>query len=1048
MSTIINPSNLPSSLARVYAFRDHNLDLRFIFPDGFDLTNISAKLYYKNKFHIGLVSISISGNIVIATLTKEDFTSINLPIFQFFLYKGNTSIIGSNIELKTTGGIPVLQDFTVTLPDESIIQVEVVDYALINNAAERAEQSALEATQANEEAQAIVPAIYAKFDTLIPVTSDTTSIPLRKLNTLYNILDIYTGESLTYNKIINLPNGTPISDSNVDNVIYKKYGSEYFQRNFTGFVELDWFGAIGNGIADDTNAINKILSCGITKIRFGKDKIYRITTTQIFDNSYDIDMNGSTIISSSGFIRLAPPSTTFTSVSSYFTSVALSNHFTKMPGVTDNVVIGDVLDLYCSTPRPTAGDYFDALLTRVVNIIGNEIYVAHPFWKAFDVNRIMVLKNRFFRIKNGTVKMTGSLGTKGISVTRYDEVSWDKVDFYGQSENQAGFDVISVTVSGKDSYASGIKDTTGFSGGRLGYGFSAAGSSVTVDNLRGSNCKHVFTSGTRSFMTLDLRVINYNGYNPPEEYNTSSGVVDGGPLYQGIFDIHANCLRAHLVNPTIEGCNTLIAIRNGHCIIDNPILRSKGVQAGFNNNKLICIYEEPVRQITINNPIVTVDMLSGQTEIPAFIGFQTGLVGAGNHKNIEVNNLIIDGGKLFEAAPPVENIYSTDVNIESIIFRNVKGKVQSGIIVKGLSSTTPLGNIGEIILQGDIQLDNRTGSVGKLIHVEFVNSIKKIIGKNSTLDGRIYDSGAVIDVTIEGNPPEIIDFSNSDVHSGASAFKFANSPIAPFGKGNFDNIKVLHNYTGISSFTPGIYTSIQNGVDEWTTRNASFINKNPLTPATNNQNIRATGLSKFHIDGSSFNTDLAITDQSFWTILAQTNKVPLGVKSDIGYVVFAGKRLKSDGFYLPIANQIGAGTNTAMPNAITVNFAGQKLYNDGFVSGSPSYWIGVSGTTWLTPVDYNTIQYHQENILGSDNFDTFIKNGIRSVTTQLVADTVQNIPSRFIGILETENLGITNASTSCIQEYTVIGAGVDQGKVFRRVCLNSVFSSWKVLSYI
>jgi len=157
---MINPNNLPSSIPRIYAFRDHSLELSFLFPDGYDISNITSKLYYKERFHTGLVSISVSGQTVTATLTKEDFISINLPIFQIFIYKGANAIIGATVELKSSGGTPVLQTFNVILGDATSVSVEVIDALLVEVYVERAEQAADDAETFKNSAQTFATNAY------------------------------------------------------------------------------------------------------------------------------------------------------------------------------------------------------------------------------------------------------------------------------------------------------------------------------------------------------------------------------------------------------------------------------------------------------------------------------------------------------------------------------------------------------------------------------------------------------------------------------------------------------------------------------------------------------------------------------------------------------------------------------------------------------------------------------------------------------------------------------------------------------------------------
>jgi len=76
-------------------------------------------------------------------------------------------------------------------------------------------------------------------------------------NVLSGLIDPYTSEAVTYSKVINYSDGSAMNDSKIDGVIYRKKGSEYFKRNFTGPIGITWFGAKpGDGI-DDKMAIQK-----------------------------------------------------------------------------------------------------------------------------------------------------------------------------------------------------------------------------------------------------------------------------------------------------------------------------------------------------------------------------------------------------------------------------------------------------------------------------------------------------------------------------------------------------------------------------------------------------------------------------------------------------------------------------------------------------------------------------------------------------------------------------------------------------------------------
>ncbi|TKB97079.1 hypothetical protein FA046_12250 [Pedobacter cryophilus] len=74
-------------------------------------------------------------------------------------------------------------------------------------------------------------------------------------DTIYDLLDTKTDELVTFSKVTLFADGTAMTDGKCDGVIYRKLGNEYFKRNFTGPINVKWFGAKGDGVSNDTSAI-------------------------------------------------------------------------------------------------------------------------------------------------------------------------------------------------------------------------------------------------------------------------------------------------------------------------------------------------------------------------------------------------------------------------------------------------------------------------------------------------------------------------------------------------------------------------------------------------------------------------------------------------------------------------------------------------------------------------------------------------------------------------------------------------------------------------
>ena len=115
------------------------------------------------------------------------------------------------------------------------------------------------------------------------------TIAKRTGNTLYNVLDKNTGETVSFTKTAVYEDGTKMNLVKCDSIIYIKYVNEYFKRNYEGAPNIKWFGCKTESVNNHI-IINKILEK--YKTAYIPDGIYRFSGTIVLPDSASLKGNG------------------------------------------------------------------------------------------------------------------------------------------------------------------------------------------------------------------------------------------------------------------------------------------------------------------------------------------------------------------------------------------------------------------------------------------------------------------------------------------------------------------------------------------------------------------------------------------------------------------------------------------------------------------------------------------------------------------------------------------------------------------------------------
>lgn len=802
----------------------------------------------------------------------------------------------------------------------------------------------------------------------------------RTNNIIYNNYDRYTGVLFNAVVVAKYHDGANMDDSKVDNAIYFKntvaLGGGYCRREWEGDIDPRWFGVINDGVTDNLAIFTKMfkICSGLGRIKFPKNETYFLSDNIHIDYTLDIDLNGCVLNTFRGLFDVdITNQVVFDNggLGNLFQAVKGNMFFAKIAGVTDNWKVGTIAIARSKTAYIEDGDYHHGQIMVVKAISGSTISIHNGFYESFQVDSLTVYTGEDFTIKNGTIDMTTCPGSnKGIQLTGYDTITVSNMIFLGSDNAAAGTELLGNRVLIEDSYGSGFLNTIGLNpitGGREGYAFNLTANLGIVNNCGGDRCKHLFCNGNRNVTSLKIEVNGFEGYNPREDFDKTSVISGGGPLHQHMIDFHANCLQAYVNNPVLDGCNGMVAFRNGWGILNKPVFRSRAVAVGFNNSYLVIAYEHQIESIIINEPTVYVDPpITGQTAVASLMGLQTTSLNSDN-KDIRIINPNMNGGYLFTSLAGIIPAPSGTINLRLLSITGAKGFVSGGVDINGQDADRLFGNVGTLEIQGDLTIVDTVGATREIVQMSFVSSIDTLILKNSNFDWRAFQgAGAVINIQHTGIslPPKHIISNDTTIRSPRMGMVFANNVQGNYGPANFINLKLYYNYMGDQAFAPGVFgnligTLVNPSVGVWDFTGAEVINQSLASMTTTTpDSLRFLQLAKLKIDNITLNIPPTITDQTYILSELAAKRTPFNVRN-IGtnnYIAWGDKRLRADGnLYIPAASQSGPGLSGAVPaGGITHDYNGQLLYNDDYNAIAPYAWAS-SGSTWVPIVMGNLL---------------------------------------------------------------------------------------------
>ena len=525
-----------------------------------------------------------------------------------------------------------------------------------------------------------------------------------------------------------------VAAGNAANIDYDQGSSGYVQRTVESrlrdIVFAKDFGAVGDGIADDTTAITNAMNAASGKVLDGANQTYKVTSA-ISVTSENITIQNMTIDTSSTLGALD----VITFAGTLGTSTSLSANAAAGDSVITVVsTSGFVADGYAyiksNAVFSTSGT---VLLGQVVKIksvdsatqvtVYDDVLYAFNTSDGANLSPLNTKKNITFR----NVKFIGaddvSNSQTAIRFTNCSNVTVDNCSFDYYSYTSVTLDrcVNSKIVNTSTRFAR----RTGLS---YGFAINNGSYSISIDNCYGEDTRHMVTVGDNDGVNLFVRVSNCH----------AASQKDAG------IDAHAACDFMVIDGNTIE------------CVQDAPDgIIFQGLTCNITDNIVVGGVSQGIRvqnwanNVGTGSAIITGNSISniGTTSTDVGINIDYGAASGSILTSCVISNNTIDG--TFEYGLYVYNNSApydlNNLSIHNNIFRNSAST--SGIFIRTASGAA----INNCTISGNIV--NASGSTGIYLLGGGANEITKSVISGNVLQGTTFGIRLtnVQDCVVSGN---------------------------------------------------------------------------------------------------------------------------------------------------------------------------------------------------------------------------------------------------------------------------------------------------------